>query len=318
VEFDSAGKLLQAWGGPGEGYEWPEKEHGISVDYKGNVWIAGDGKADNQLLKFSNSGKFLLQIGRKGQSGSNTDTKHLRQPQDVSVYPKTNEVFVVDGIGSGRVIVFDADTGAFKRMWTAFGNAPTDARPEPPQESGPGSTVFGMPHSVRVSNDGLVYVCDRGSRRIQVFTVDGVYVNQVFVSRDKAGRERVAEQALISRPAETAFGKPLKTLYEKLAEVSDGGATAIRTCFSPDPEQRLLFVDDRSGQRILIFDRKTLEILGSFGEAGEKPGQFYILHDLAMDSKGNLYTAEVNDHDFGGRRAQKFVNVETPLADSVR
>jgi DNA-binding beta-propeller fold protein YncE len=307
VEFDTAGNLIQAWGGPGAGYEWPVKEHGISIDYKGYVWIAGDDRQDNQLLKFTKDGKFVMQIGRKGKSNGMTDTKGLSSPQDAAVYPKTNEVFVGDGMLTGRVIVFDADTGAFKRMWTAYGNPPTDVRPEPAREEGPGAQVFGQPHGVRVSNDGLVYVCDRGSQRIQVFTVDGKYVNQVFISRDKAGRDRVIAQALAARPDEMPFGKPLKLLYEKLAEVTDSGATAIRTGFSQDPQQRFLYVADRSSQQIVVLERKTLKVLGSFGQAGEKPGEFYILHDIALDSKGNMYTAEVNDHEFGSRRAQKFV-----------
>jgi len=322
VEFDTAGNLIQAWGGPGAGYEWPVKEHGLTIDYKGYVWIAGDDRSDNQLLKFTKDGKFVMQIGRKGQSNGMTDTKGLSSPQDVAVYPKTNEVFVADGFGSGRVIVFDADTGQFKRMWTAFGNPPTDVRPEPPREDGLGAQVFGQPHSVRVSNDGFVYVCDRGSRRIQVFTVDGKYVTQVFISRDKAGRDKVIEQNLAARTGETPFGKPLKLLYEKLAEITDSGATAIRTSFSQDPEQRFLYVADRSSQQITVVERKTLEVLGSFGQAGEKPGEFYILHDIAMDSKGNMYTAEVNDHDFGSRRAQKFVSLAAkgvgPVIDNGR
>jgi DNA-binding beta-propeller fold protein YncE len=307
VEFDTAGNLIKAWGGPGAGYEWPVKEHGISIDYKGYVWIAGDDRRDNQVLKFTKDGKFVMQIGHRGQSSGMTDTKGLISPQDVAVYPKTNEVFIGDGIERGRVVVFDADTGAFKRMWTAYGNPPTDVSPETPREEGSGAQVFGQAHGVRVSNDGLVYVCDRGSRRIQVFTVDGKYVTQVFISRDKASRDRVIKQALASRPGEMPFGQPLKVLYEKLAEVTDSGATAIRTGFSQDPQQRFLYVADRSLQQIVVLERSSLKVLGSFGQAGEKPGEFYILHDIALDSKGNMYTAEVNDHEFGSRRTQKFV-----------
>jgi DNA-binding beta-propeller fold protein YncE len=312
VEFDAAGNFIQAWGGPSEGYEWPVSEHGITVDYKGFVWVAGQAvkprfpQSDDMLLKFTKSGKFVMQIGHLDKSAGNTDTRNVRGAADVTVYPKTNEVFVADGYGNRRVIVFDADTGAFKRMWTAFGNPPTDDPPPAPQEEGPGSRVFGNVHSVRVSNDGLVYVSDRGNNRVQVFTVDGMYVTQVFVSRDKASRTRFYEQAIAARPGEMPFGRPLKVLYEELETIALNGTTASRMAFSPDPQQRFLYVIDRPKQQVVALDRKTLAILGPvFGRAGAKPGEFYVLHDIAVDSKGNIYTAEVNDN--GARRAQKFV-----------
>jgi DNA-binding beta-propeller fold protein YncE len=303
-EFDSAGNFIQAWGGPGVGYEWPGTEHGVYVDNKDYVWIAGSGKQDHQILKFTRTGKFVMQIGHSGKSSGNTDTKNVNGPADVLVYPKTNEVFVADGYGNHRVIVFDADTGAFKRMWGAFGNPPTDDPPAPPTEEGSGSPRFGNTHSARVSNDGLVYVCDRGSSRFQVFTVDGRYVTQVFLSRDKASREKSARQTLENRATEMAFGRPLKVLYEELEKGAEGGQTASRVAFSPDPEQRFLYVIDRPKQQVAIFDRKTLTLVGSFGRAGQAPGEFFVLHDLAVDKQGDIYTAEVNDD--GGRRAQKF------------
>jgi DNA-binding beta-propeller fold protein YncE len=214
-------------------------------------------------------------------------------------------LFLPVAYGNRRVIVFDADTGAFKRMWGAFGNPPTDDPPAPPGEEGPGSPRFGNTHSVRISNDGLVYVCDRGSSRFQVFTVDGKYVTQVFVSRDNASREKATQQALENRATETAFGRPVKVLYQELEKAAAGGQTASRVAFSPDPEQRFLYVIDRPKQQVTIFDRKNLALLGSFGRAGQAPGEFYVLHDLAVDKEGNIYTAEVNDD--GGRRAQKFI-----------
>jgi DNA-binding beta-propeller fold protein YncE len=304
VEFDTAGNFIQAWGGPGEGYEWPGTEHGVYVDYKNYVWIAGSGKQDHQILKFTRTGKFVMQIGHSGKSTGNTDTKNVNGPADVFVYPKTNELFVADGYGNHRVIVFDADTGAFKRMWGAFGNPPTDDPPTPPTEEGPGSPRFGNTHSARVSNDGLVYVCDRGSARFQVFTVEGKYVTQVFISRDKASREKSAQQSLENRATEMAFGRPLTVLYQELEKGAEGGQTASRVAFSPDPEQRFLYVIDRPKQQVAIFDRKTLTLLGSFGRPGQAPGEFFVLHDLAVDKQGDIYTAEVNDD--GGRRAQKF------------
>ena len=291
LEFAADGTFLQAWGGPGEGYEWPENEHGIFLDYKGLVWIGGNDEKDDQLLKFTQAGKFVMQIGRSGQSKGNKDTKNLHRPADAYVYPKTNEVFVADGYGNRRVIVFDADTGAFKRMWGAFGNEPTDPEPRPAApaeaaprpvapEEGPGPQQFNLVHAARVSNDGLVYISDRGNKRVQVFTLEGKYMTQVFI-----GRECQAPQC-------------------------GNGQTAASTAFSVDPQQRYLIVANRSQARVMVFDRKKLAFLYSFGHPGASPGDFNILHHMAADSKGNLYTTEVNDGFHAGeccRRIQKFV-----------
>jgi DNA-binding beta-propeller fold protein YncE len=301
LEFDAAGNFIQGWGGPGSGYEWPETEHGISVDSRGFVWLAGSsvGK-DNQILKFTQAGKFVLQIGHAGQSKGNTDTDNVNGAADVALYAKTNEIFVADGYGNRRVIVYDATSGRFKRMWSAFGNVPADPKPGEPRfasddEDGPGPQQFNGVHSVRVSNDDLVYVCDRDNQRVQVFTLAGKYVSQVFISRGK--------MPLSTATGLSWFGKPLKEVED---DVLKDPSAASRTAFSPDRDQQFLYVLDRRHQRILILDRKALEILGSFGGGlGTAPGQFYVLHDLASDSHGNVYTAEVNGN--GNRRAQKFV-----------
>jgi hypothetical protein len=314
LEFDAAGNFITAWGGPGNGYEWPGTEHGVYVDYKGYVWISGSGQSDDQILKFTQKGEFVTQIGRSGQSGGNQDSKNVHMAADLFVYPKTNELFVADGYGNRRVIVYDADTGAFKRMWGAFGNVPTDFVPQSPAgdkapgrsapnpgaaapgiEDGRGPEQFTIVHGARVSNDDIVYVSDRGSRRFQVFTLDGRFVTQVFIDRDK----KTAEKALESRDGDTAFDKPIKDLNQQLFKA---GQTVSRTAFSPDPQQRFMYVINRIQQQIVIYDRKTLEVLGAFGQTGHAPGEFYVLHDMAVDSKGNIYTAEVNE----GRRAQKF------------
>jgi DNA-binding beta-propeller fold protein YncE len=284
LEFDEAGNFVQGWGGPGEGYDWPEIEHGIYVDPKGFVWIGGNGKSDHHLVKFTKAGKFVMQIGRKGQSKGNKDTQNVNQAADTFVYAKTNELFVADGYGNSRIIVFDADTGAFKRMWGAFGKEPDTlpARPKIPEgsripareETGPGPEQFDRPvHAVRVSNDGLVYVSDRGGKRVQVFTIDGKFVTQAFI-------DRWCE-----------------------APHCGNGQTVASTAFSPDPEQRFLYVASRSPARIWVLDRKTLEPLDSFGRPGVAPGEFYVLYHMNVDSKGNLYVTEVQD----GKRAQKFV-----------
>ena len=282
LEFDAAGKFIQGWGGPGAGYEWPETEHGIYLDPKGYVWIGGSGNRDHQLLKFTQAGKFVIQIGHSGQSKGNKDTSNLKGPADVWIYPKTNELFVADGYGNRRVIVFDPETGAFKRMWGAFGNVPTDepaAGTAPAPVEGPdGPSQFVQPvHAARVSNDGLVYVSDRGGKRVQVFTLDGKFLKQVFI-----GRECKAPEC-------------------------GNGQTAASTAFSPDSQQRFLYVGNRSQERVMVLDRKTLEILGSFGQPGSAPGEFGTLHHMAVDSKGNLYVTEVTPLRPVNRRIQKFV-----------
>jgi sugar lactone lactonase YvrE len=306
MEFDSAGTYIQGWGGAATavGYTWPQSEHGIYVDYKGFVWIGGSG-GDDQILKFTKAGKFVMQVGHAAPKKSNQDTTSLWRPADVFVYPKTNELFVADGYGNKRIIVFDADTGAYKRMWGAFGNTPMDdPAPMPgdaaqrggaPQRGGgrqdltripakeldpkdPGPPQFNTVHGVKVSNDGLVYVSDRGGKRVQVFTIDGKFITQAW----------------IDRWCEAPRGSNL---------FCGSGDTTASTAFSADPEQRFLYVASRSPARIWVYDRKTLQPLDSFGRPGVAPGEFYVLHHMTADSKGNLYASEVED----GRRIQKFV-----------
>lgn len=290
LEFDENGNFITGWGGPGEGYDWPATEHGIFVDYKENVWIGGNAKTDDQILKFTKDGKFILQIGHPGASKGNSDTQNLNRPADEFVYPRTNELFVADGYGNSRVIVFDADTGAFKRMWGAFGKPPKDAVKSTSEGAGHpggddtatsslGPPQFNIVHSARVSNDGLVYVSDRASRRLQVFTLNGKFVKQVFI-----GRGCVAPRC-------------------------GNGQTTASTAFSSDRQQKFLFVADRSEGRILVLDRKTLRTLYSFGKPGQAPGEFNVLHHMASDHQDNLYTTEVNDNFAAGeccRRIQKF------------
>jgi DNA-binding beta-propeller fold protein YncE len=289
LEFDAAGKLLGSWGGDGPGYEWPEREHGIHVDAKGFVWISGNGgwpkpapggSTDDMILKFTTSGRFVLQIGHRGKSGGNADQVNVHQPADVFVHAAANELYVADGYGNQRVVVFDADTGAFKRMWGAFGNTPAAPPPAAPPGGAPAPALpppaerpqFGLVHAVKVSNDGLVYVADRSNNRIQVFTTAGKYLRQAIVA-------------------------------------NDGGVTPVPAgfAFSPDPKQQLLYVVDSGPMRVVIFDRATLTQIGAVGTRGPKPGEFDIVHHMAADSKGNLYTAEIVTN----RRAQKLVLVSS-------
>ncbi len=279
LEFTAEGQFLRGWGGPGAGYEWPEDEHAIHVDHKRNVWITSaggprlSGGKENQILKFTSDGKFLLQIGRRGMSKGSLDTANVNNAADLQVDPATNELYVADGYVNRRVIVFDADTGAFKRMWGAYGKPPDDAAPRTASYDGPPPAQFTLVHGIRVSRDGKVYVADRRNNRMQVFTTAGVFDREIFVER-----------------ATKLLG------------------TSFSVAFSPDPAQRRLYLADAGNGRVHIYDRTTLKEIWSIGRIGRYAGQFIFLHALATDSRGHLYTAEVGT----GRRVQKFVNLDAP------
>ena len=267
IEYDQDGKFVNAWGGPGPGYEWPTTEHGITVDHNGNVWISGNGEGDNHALKFTKDGNFLFQIGKKNQSKGSNDVENLNGTAAIFVYAKTNEVFMADGYTNRRVIVFDADTGAYKRHWGAYGKPPDDALPLPSRREiveGPPPLSFGNPvHGVVVANDDTVYVGDRSNNRIQVFRLDGTFIREVFVNKNTLQSEGTVHNFALSR----------------------------------DPEQRYLYVADGSNKAIHILDRQTLTLLDSIGgHGGHNAREFYHLHSLASspDSEGNLYIGEVN------------------------
>jgi hypothetical protein len=267
--FDQAGNLVRHWGGPGQGYEWPQSNHGIFVDYKGNVWIGGNGEKDAHVLKFTKDGKFLMQVGHLGNNKGSNDLENFGRVAKIFVDAKTNEAFIADGYGNRRVAVIDADTGKMKRYWGAYGNRPQDGPLAPFNPDAPPSQQFRNPvHCSDVSNDGFVYVCDRQANRMQVFTKEGKFVKEQWYAR---------------------------------RSLSEGSVWDV--AFSRDPEQRYIFMADGRNQKVRILLRETLEELTNFGDGGRQPGQFFGVHSIATDSKGNLYTTET----YEGKRLQKFV-----------
>jgi len=269
LEFDQAGNLIGNWGGKGEGYEWPVSNHGITVDYKGNVWIGGNGQGDAQVLKFTQNGKLLMQIGHQNKSQGSNDTANFSRPAKLFIDQATNELYVADGYSNKRVIVFDADTGQYKRHWGAYGNKPDDTNLGRYNPDTPPAQQFRNPvHCAELSKDGLLYVCDRSNDRIQVFKKDGTFVKEKFVANRTLG---------------------------------DGSVWDI--AFSKDPQQKYLYLADGANEKVYIIDRASLEILTSFGDGGRQPGQFYAVHSIATDSKGNIYTTET----YEGKRLQRFI-----------
>jgi DNA-binding beta-propeller fold protein YncE len=289
LEFDQAGALISSWGGPGDGYEWPQLEHGIEVDDQDRVWLGAGGDRDAHILKFTRAGHFLMQIGRQGQGDGSNDTHNLGAPAHMAIDLAAHEVYVADGYVNHRVIVFDSETGAYKRHWGAYGQRPDDSyftkagevlpgpfrgvvqhenKPSQYDPSGPPAPQFRIVHAVRISHDGLVYVCDRTNDRIQVFRKDGTFVQEAFIAKN-------------------TFGS---------GSVWDIG-------FSVDPDQTYLFVPDGTNQQVYVLRRKSLEVVSSFGGAGHWAGQFYGAHNIAVDSAGSLYITET----YEGKRVQKFV-----------
>ena len=282
LEFDAAGNLVQSWGGPGQGYEWPQSNHGIFVDHKGNVWIGGNGAADSHVLKFTRNGKFIAQYGKAGvrrgptnaeglstYPGDSNDQQNFGRVAKIFVDPKENEAYLADGYLNKRVAVLDADSGKLKRYWGAYGNKPDDRNLGPYNPDAPPAQQFRNPvHCADLANDGLLYVCDRVNDRIQVFRKDGTFVKEGFIAKRTLASGSVWDLA-----------------------------------FSRDPQQRYLFVVDGMNNRIHVVLRETLEAVASFGDGGRQPGQFYGVHSIAIDSKGNLYTTET----WEGTRLQKFV-----------
>jgi DNA-binding beta-propeller fold protein YncE len=273
LEFDPQGNLVNSWGGPSPEYVWPLSNHGIAVDDKDNIWIGGNGRdstrSDSQILKFTHEGKFLAAYGLPNQPANSNSLEHFGRVAKITFDPAAREAYVSDGYGNKRVAVLDMETGKIKRYWGAYGHQPDDANLGPYNPDAPLAQQFRNPvHCAEPSNDGLVYVCDRPNDRIQVFKKDGSFVKE----------ERIAPRTL-----------------------ADGSVWDI--AFSKDKNQKYIFLADGKNERVYVMDRQLLQILTSFGDGGRQPGQFFAVHSIATDSKGNIYTTET----YEGKRVQKFV-----------
>jgi DNA-binding beta-propeller fold protein YncE len=269
LEFDPDGNLVNAWGGPSDAYDWPSSNHGLSIDHLDNIWIGGNGQGDSHILKFSRSGEFLMQIGEPGRGANSQATDHFGRVAKISFDPEANEAYVADGYGNKRVAVVDMDTGELKRFWGAYGNEPSDENLGPYDPTAAPAQQFRNPvHCADPASDGLVYVCDRPNDRIQVFQRDGTFVDEIM-----------------------------------LAPATLGDGSTWDVAFSRDADQRFMYVADGKNMRIYILDRVALELVAWFGDGGRQPGQFFAVHSIATDSRGNLYTTET----YEGKRLQKFV-----------
>jgi DNA-binding beta-propeller fold protein YncE len=271
LEFDIEGNLINAWGdsgGTGNGYVWPASNHGIEVDAMGNVWIGGNGGGDSHILKFSGDGTFLQQIGEPGNRPDSNSQTHFGQVAEIAIDAEAEEAYIADGYGNKRVAVLDVATGEFKRYWGAYGNRPEDGRIAYNPDGPPAQQFTGPVHCAEPSKDGLVYVCDRTSDRIQVFRTDGTFVTEKIIAPQTRSQGSVWDIA-----------------------------------FSRDPEQTYMYVADGQNMKVYVLERETLEVLTSFGDGGRQPGLFYAVHSIATDSEGNIYTTET----YEGKRVQKFV-----------
>jgi DNA-binding beta-propeller fold protein YncE len=270
IEFDHAGNVVNAWGGPVEGapYTWPASNHGLGIDPNGNIWIGGNGGGDSHVLVFTRNGEFIRTVGIQGEDPDSNSRVHYGRVAEISIDVEANEAYFADGYQHRRVAVVDVATGAFKRYWGAYGNTPDDSADVTYTPGQPGPQQFRGPvHCAEPSNDGLVYVCDRGADRVQVFRKDGTYV-----------REAVYTPATLNQ----------------------GSTWDI--AFSPDEAQEFIYLTDGQNFKVLVIDRQSMEVLYTFGQGGRQPGTWYAPHSIATDSEGNIYTTET----YEGARVQKF------------
>ena len=271
IEFDPAGNVVNAWGGPVEGaeYTWPASNHGIAIAGNGNIWIGGNGPGDSHVLVFTRNGEYVRTVGVPGEDRDSNSEIHYGRVAEIAIDIDANEAYFADGYRNKRVAVIDVTTGALKRYWGAYGNTPDDSADVTYTPGEPGPQQFRGPvHCAQPSNDGLVYVCDRGADRVQVFRKDGTYVKE-----------------MVYNPA----------------TLNQGSTWDI--AFSKDPDQEFIYLADGQNFKISVIDRASMEVLYTFGQGGRQPGTFYAPHSVATDSEGNLYTTET----YEGSRVQKFV-----------
>lgn len=272
LEYDIEGNLINAWGGPVEGapYQWPESNHGIEVAANGDVWIGGNGGPDSHVLVFTRDGEYIRTVGVPGEEFDSNSTTAFGRVAEIAIDEDAGEAYFADGYVNKRVAVVDVATGAFKRYWGAYGNTNIDDDADDSYTPGqPGPDVFRGPvHCAEPSNDGLIYVCDRGADRVQIFRPDGTFVSEH-----------------IYNPATLAQG------------------STWDIAFSPDDDQEFIYLADGQNFKISIIDRASMEVLYTFGDGGRQPGLFYAPHSIATDSEGNIYTTET----YEGKRVQKFL-----------
>lgn len=289
-EWDPEGNLVQSWRATGPNDDW-QVIHGLFIDHNDFVWT--NARESNLTLKFTRDGQHVLTIGRFDETGGSNDTTLMGRPAEIWVDPQDNEVFVADGYGNRRVIVFDGETGAYLRHWGAYGETPDDEyRPDP--ASPEPSRQLRTPHGIAGSRDGLIYVADRANNRVQVFRQDGTFV---------------AEKVL----------RPLCGPDDQPEVPGCGGSAAFSVGFSPDEAQTYLYVADGGSHVIVVLRRSDLEKVGEFGGPGTGPGELGRPHNLAVDPSGNIFVAEAagpwivdpasGDSVQAGFRAQKFALV---------
>jgi hypothetical protein len=320
LEYDASGKFLGGWGGPSSTYAWPQTSGGIAVDAKGNVWIAAAGAdapppaagrgrgappaagargaapepgrgaaaqaaapppppADAHVLKFSRTGIHMLTIGTPGKMDGADSQTTLNRPTAIAYDSAANEVFVADS-GNRRIVVFDADKGAYKRHWFAYGEKTAGAAAPPYDPNAGPAKSFRDVTCVEIARDGMVYVCDKSSNRIQVFDKTGKFVKEGFIAKNTLG-------GIVAG----SFGAPL-----------NAAGAVWDIAFSSDPKQTFLFVADGQNKKIHVVNRDTLTEVGAFGSGGRYPGQFLAVAAVATDAQGNVYTGELHH----GKRVQKF------------
>ncbi|MCY3546763.1 MAG: hypothetical protein F4Z31_20140 [Gemmatimonadetes bacterium] len=272
IEFDPDGRVVQGWGDPSQDIaEYPRNPHGLFVDHNDFVWVGT--YRHHRVMKFTREGEWVMTLGEYDVTGGSDDPRLLGGPAGIWVDPGSNEVFIADGYANRRVIVFDGETGEYRRHWGAYGEPPDDEYGydyfgrEP---DAPPPLQWSTVHGILGSADGLIYVADRRGNRIQVFRQSGEYVTE----------KTIAPRTLAS-------------------------GSAFLLAFSPDPGQRWLYLADGTNHKVWTLRREDLEVVGEFGRGGRQAGQFLRPHGMDVDSHGNLYVGEAST----GRRVQKFTAV---------